>query len=185
MEKEKIKFPFKCPVCGKEEFTNLEWFINDAQDDNVETYELDQISGKKVIVTDPIKIHFVHCSYCGWIYDLKQVTDYDAIGDRNNKTVNELKQDYQNKLKDNPKYNFDEENSKHVPHKCPICGEHQFKCVTSYDVCPICGWIDDGTEDDPFNDYSEVNVASINDAKEEFTKNRQLNPKYKYKSNNK
>ena len=180
MEKEKIKFPFKCPVCGKEEFDDLDWLINESKDDEVETYRLDPTNGEKVRITDPIEIYNVHCSHCGWVYDLKQVLDYNATGDRNEKTVNILKQEYQNKLNENPKYNYDEEVSKPVPHNCPICGEHKFKCVTSYEVCPICGWQDDGTDADPFDDYSEVNVISIHEAKEAFVKKRINNPKYRW-----
>jgi hypothetical protein len=37
---------------------------------------------------------------------LKQVLDYNATGGRNEKTVNILKQEYQNKLKENPKYRW-------------------------------------------------------------------------------
>lgn len=183
--KEKIKYPFKCPVCGKEEFENLDWFVKEAKDDDIEVYELDQVSGEKIMITDPIEIYNVHCTHCGWVYDLKQVLDYNVISDRNQKTVNDLKQEYQNKLKENPSYNYDEEVSKPIPHICPICGEHQFKCITSYEVCPICGWIDDGTEDIPTDDYSEVNVISLNDAKAEFNKKRKIDANYKYKKNGK
>ena len=104
--KEKIKYPFKCPVCGKEEFEDLDWFVKEAKDDDVEVYELDQVSGEKIMITDPIEIYNVHCSHCGWVYDLKQVLDYNVIGDRNQKTINDLKQEYQSKLKENPNYNY-------------------------------------------------------------------------------
>lgn len=182
--KEKIKFPFKCPVCGKEKFIDLENIIKE-DDNDVDVYKIDTISGEKIKITDQIEIYCVHCSHCGWMYDLKQVLDYDTIGNRNNKTVNELKVEYQDKLNNNPNYNYDAEISKPVPHKCPICGEHEFKNINSYDVCPACGWIDDGTEDISLDDYSEVNVISIKNAKEEFKKKRLENPKYKWKNNQK
>lgn len=182
--KEKIEFPFICPVCGKEEFTNLDWFIEEEKEQGVKVYEINSENCKKRLL-DPIEANFVHCSYCGWVYDLKQVLDNDVIGDRNKKTVNELKIEYQNRLKENPSYNFDEEESKPVTHKCPICDEFVFEDENSYDVCPICGWIDDDTESDPLDDYSEVNVVSIKEAKEEFIKKRQINPKYRWKKDKK
>lgn len=178
--KEKIKFPFKCPVCGKEEFENLDWLTKETHDDNVEVYEIDSVTGEKIKIIDPIKIYCVHCSYCGWMYDLKQVIDYNTIGNRNNKTINELKHEYQNKLKENPKYNYDEETSKPVLHKCPICGEYEFKDECSYDICPICGWEDDGTEEANFDDYSDANATNINNAKKAFFNKRKINPKYRW-----
>lgn len=36
MQLKKIKFPFKCPVCGKEEFDDLNWLINEAKESFVE-----------------------------------------------------------------------------------------------------------------------------------------------------
>ena len=174
--KEKIKFPFKCPVCGKTEFKDFDWLLE--EDNNLEIYEIDQKTGENKLL-DAIEAAEVHCEYCGWMYDIKQVLDYDIVGDRNDKTVNELKQNYQNKVLENPNYNYDEEMAKPTPHICPICEEYYFKSIDSYDVCPICGWIDDGTESIPFDDYSEVNVSSIKDAKEDFRQKRINNSKYK------
>lgn len=183
--KEKIKFPFKCPVCGKEEFTNLDWFIKEENDNAVEVYKINPISGEKIKITDPIEIHFVHCGQCGWMYDLKQVLDYDVPGDRNILTVNEYKKEYYQKIKDNPNYNFDEDEAKPIPHKCPICGDFIFKNTNSYDICPVCGWIDDGTDETFDDQYSEVNVSSISEAQEVFKQKRKNNPKYKWTINKK
>ncbi len=178
--KEKIKFPFKCPVCGKEEFEDFDWLAEEENDDEVEVYKIDTISGEKVRITDPIEIYCVHCSHCGWMYDLKQVVDHDAVGDRNEKTVNELRVEYRQKIKANSKYNFDDDNSKHNPHKCPVCGEYGFKYEDSYDVCPICGWIDDGTDSIPSDNYSEVNAISIVDARKHFIEQRSQDPQYRW-----
>lgn len=175
--KELIKFPFKCPVCGKSEFVDVNWLLE--EENKAKAYAIDPNTGKKRLL-DAIEAAEVHCEYCGWMYDLKQVVDHDAVGDRNNETVNVLKQEYQTKIRENPNYNFDDEAAKPTPHMCAICGEYEFENENSYDICPICGWIDDGTEEIPFNDYSEVNVISIKEAKEDFQKKRIENPKYKY-----
>lgn len=114
------------------------------------------------------------------MYDLKQVLNFDVVGDRNKKTVNELKQEYQNKIKEDPKYNYDEEASKPIPHKCPVCGEYEFKDECSYDICPICGWEDYGTEETSFDDYSDANATSISKAKKDFSEKRGKNPQYKW-----
>lgn len=167
MDKGKIEFPFKCPVCGKSEFDDFDWLLEEDKD--IESYSIDSTTGK-LKLSDAIDTCGVFCEYCGWTYDLKQLLDYDSIGDRNEKSVNELKQIYLTKIKENPNYNFSKEISLPKPHKCPICGKYEFKNICSYDICPICEWIDDGTENIPFDDYSEVNVISIKEAKEEFTK---------------
>lgn len=176
--KDKIIFPFKCPVCGKSEFVDVDFLLEEDKD--VEVYTIDKSTGEKKM-SDAIEAHGVHCEYCGWTYDLKQVLDFDVIGDRNDKTVNMLKEEYKNKLQENPNYNFDEEVSKPTPHICPICGEYEFETENSYDGCPVCGWIDDGTDDKSVDDYSEVNVISIKDAREEFKKKRLNDAAYKWK----
>ena len=163
----KIIFPFKCPVCGKSSFNNFDWLLEEEKD--IDAFEIDSKTGNKRRI-DAIEAHFIHCEYCGWVYDLKQVLDYNNSGDRNKKSVIELREQYNKKILDNPNYNFDAETEKPIPHKCPICGKYEFKDTDSYDVCKVCGWIDDGTEGIPFDDFSEVNKTSIKKAKEDFQK---------------
>ena len=48
---------------------------------------------------------------------------------------------------------------------CPVCGKHQFKYKDWFEVCPVCGWEDDGIQrDDP--DYPNgANGMSLNEYK--------------------
>lgn len=53
---------------------------------------------------------------------------------------------------------------------CPVCGKHHFEEEDFYEICPVCGWEDDGIQrDDP--DYTGgANKMSLNQAKEAFAK---------------
>lgn len=48
---------------------------------------------------------------------------------------------------------------------CPCCGQHKFEEADFYEICPVCGWEDDGIQrDDP--DYTGgANEMSLNQAK--------------------
>ena len=30
--------------------------------------------------------------------------------------------------------------------KCPVCGKYEFPEENSFDICPICGWENDGVQ---------------------------------------
>ncbi len=76
----------------------------------------------------------------------------------------------------NPKYDYFEEHIPNpVPHKCPVCGEYVFKNSHSYDVCPICGWDDDG-----WFEGGGANTMSLEEAIADFKIHRSKNPKYKW-----
>lgn len=66
-------------------------------------------------------------------------------------SLNEYKVWYAEKIRENPSYNFFEEETDNytpTPHKCPVCGKYTFRDACCFDICPFCGWEDDGTEDD-------------------------------------
>lgn len=48
---------------------------------------------------------------------------------------------------------------------CPCCGKHKFEEVDFYEVCPVCGWEDDGIQRDDPNYTGGANVMSLNQAK--------------------
>ena len=38
---------------------------------------------------------------------------------------------------------------------CPVCGEYEFEDVLCHDICPVCGWEDDGMEVDELAKWIE------------------------------
>lgn len=121
--------PMYCPVCKKFHFDPLTWD--------------DLFCG--VVPSD------VYCMDCGWHYDLAQKENPDLKAGANALSLNEYRVWYESKLKENPNFSFFEEatdNYVETPHKCPICGRYEFADASCFDICPFCGWEDDGTEDD-------------------------------------
>lgn len=57
-------------------------------------------------------------------------------------------------------------------HKCPVCGKHEFSCISSFEVCPVCGWMDDEYQVAyPDNDGGANNI-SLNEAKRHWNENQ-------------
>lgn len=60
-------------------------------------------------------------------------------------------------------------------YKCPCCGyntlseEYNLSKGTGYEICPFCGWEDDGTTD--LDEYRSINKGSINDYRKKITDN--------------
>ncbi len=118
----------------------------------------------------------VYCRHCGWVYDLDQFENPDFHEGFNGLSLNEYKKWYEEKIKDNPDFDFFEENKPApIPHLCPVCGEYEFEDECSYDICPICGWEDDG-----YFDGGGANDMSLEDAIADFKEKRLKNPTYKW-----
>ena len=64
-------------------------------------------------------------------------------------------------------------------YKCPCCGyntlteEFNPDEGTGYDICPFCGWEDDGTTD--IDEYRSINKGSMNDYRKKITANNITN----------
>ena len=150
--------PMICPVCGKFHFSEPQ--------DELDTEEY--LNGG------------ARCFKCGWIYDLNQAENPDLKNGFNEMSLVEFKKWYEEKIKDNPNYDYLEENMPApVPHKCPVCGEYEFEGVNSYDICPVCGW-----EDEEYYDGGGANDMSLEEAKKDFAKKRANNPSYRWANNN-
>ncbi len=138
--------PMECPVCGMFYFSDLQ--------------EGDDVSR-------------LQCTRCGWRYDYDQAVDHDLKSGKNAQSVNEYRQWFQKKIAENPEYDYsDEHYPPKEPHPCPVCGKHVFKDRDSFDVCPVCGWIDDGLmEEEPDRWEGNSNDLCLNDFRECYLQN--------------
>lgn len=48
---------------------------------------------------------------------------------------------------------------------CPICEEYSFEYPDDYDICPICGWENDGIQRVKKDYWGGANYLSVNEAK--------------------
>lgn len=153
--------PMNCPVCGKFKFEVLSW------DD----------------VYCGVTPADVWCRDCGWHYDLKQTTFPDLKNGANTMSLNEYRVWYLEKLKENPEYSYFREVTDSyipVPHKCPVCGKYEFEDRFCHDICPYCGWEDDGSE---LEGEIGANDMGFIDYKTRYDRYVAANPKYKWKKN--
>ena len=50
-------------------------------------------------------------------------------------------------------------------HLCPVCGKYEFEGYSSYDICDICGWEDDGFQEENPDEENCANEMSLNQYK--------------------
>ena len=156
--------PIDCPVCGKFQFAPLTW-------DDIYCGMTPSDS---------------YCTLCGWHYDPSQHIDPDKKEGANALSLNEYKKWYEDKLKENPDYDYFEEMTNNyvpTPHKCPVCGKYEFADDCCFDICPYCGWEDDGTEDD--TTILGANDLRFSEYKERYKRYIQNNPQYKWNKDGK
>ena len=90
------------------------------------------------------------------------------------------------KIKENPSYSFFEEETNNyvpTPHACPVCGKYKFEDECCFDICPFCGWEDDGTDDD--TDILGANDLRFSLYKERYSRYLSQDPKYRWDKNGK
>lgn len=151
--------PMLCPVCGKFYFT-----------------ELSEIDIEQLHMTP----NTTQCNICGRVYDLEQVENPDLENESNKMSLNQYKKWYKEKIDKNPKWEyFQEFIGNPESHKCPVCGEYEFKDALTHDICPICGWEDDGMEINPYDEKGGPSKTFI-EYKQAFLEKRKVNPKYKW-----
>lgn len=145
--------PMLCPVCKDFYFSDLQ------EGDEISTFQ---------------------CFRCGWRYDLYQVEHPEHATTINPVSLIDAIKIFQQKKKDNPNYDYFEENIPGLkPHACPVCHKHMFKDESSFEICPFCGWEDDGTETDNTIGANEMSFSEYIAA---YQKKINENPKYKWKN---
>ena len=158
-KKKKVK-ALMCPVC------NSVYFSGPAKAD-YENELNEYLNGE------------VFCSNCGWIYELEQLDEPDTYIGFNDKTLNEYKKWYEEKIKENPNYNYLEEHKPEpTPHMCPICGKYEFEDDGSFDICIYCGWEDDNLQTADPNYAGGANELSLNEYKKQYEEKIKNNPNY-------
>ena len=143
-----------CPVC--QDFYFSEW---QDGDENSEFY----------------------CSRCGWKYDLAQAENADLKHQTNEMSVNEYRKWWQDKIEQNPSYDFSEEQQHpKTPHTCPVCQKYEFEDMGSFDICPFCGWEDDELQLKDPNYEGGANELSLNLYRQKYNQCILTDPMYKW-----
>ena len=157
--------PMLCPICGEMYFSEP----SEAEDlkeckEDIAAY----LNGE------------VQCRHCGWIYDIDQAENPNSTDGYNDLSLNDYKKKYAEKIKENPDYDYSEENRQPPePHKCPVCGEYEFANESSFAICPVCGWEDDGISENTPDEISPLGT-SLRQYRKDFQNKRKANPKYQY-----
>ena len=149
-----------CPVCGKSQFEPLSWYD----------------------IYCEITPSDIFCIHCGWHYDTKQSENHNLKNSANEMSLNEYKVWYNKKISDDSTFNYLEETTRHylpTPHICPICGRYEFVDIDCYDICPYCGWEDDGTEND--DTIVGANNMSFSDYRSQYMRKIENDPAYIWK----
>lgn len=53
-------------------------------------------------------------------------------------------------------------------HCCPVCRRYEFSARCSFDICPVCGWVDDSYQEEFPDEDCCANSMSLNEAKRTY-----------------
>lgn len=122
-----------------------------------------------------------YCHHCGWKYDLYQVEHPNASHLTNELSLEDYKKWFEDRIKENPNYDYTNDHYTFKPHLCPVCGKYVFEDISSFDICPYCGWEDDDLmEIQPDKWAGTSNPLCLNDYREDYKKKIKRNPNYKW-----
>ena len=60
------------------------------------------------------------------------------------------------------------------PHLCPVCKKYEFPYRGSYDICDVCGWIDESYQEDNPDEDCLANIMSLNEARKAYAEGREI-----------
>ena len=52
--------------------------------------------------------------------------------------------------------------------KCPVCGKYEFEEHDDFDICEVCGWENDGYQEEHPDYAGGANIISLNQAKKAY-----------------
>ena len=52
--------------------------------------------------------------------------------------------------------------------KCPVCEKYDFRDENDFEICPLCGWENDGVQADDYDYWGGANEMSVNQAREAY-----------------
>ena len=53
-------------------------------------------------------------------------------------------------------------------HLCPVCGQFQFECRLSHEICEVCGWQDDILDENDKDAITGANSVELKEARKQF-----------------
>ncbi|MBC3537734.1 CPCC family cysteine-rich protein [Megasphaera hominis] len=57
---------------------------------------------------------------------------------------------------------------------CPVCKQYYFEFTNDFDICPVCGWENDGVQNDMPDYKGGANKMSLNEAREAYKQGRKV-----------
>lgn len=61
-----------------------------------------------------------------------------------------------------------------TPHWCPVCKKYEFPFQNSYEICKVCGWIDDRYQEQNPNEDCLANTMSLEEARTAYSKGKEI-----------
>lgn len=60
---------------------------------------------------------------------------------------------------------------------CPVCEKHRFAEENDFDICPVCGWENDGVQGADHDYWGGANDLTVNDSKRFYLLSQEMTKK--------
>lgn len=60
------------------------------------------------------------------------------------------------------------------PHWCPVCKKYEFPFHDSFEICEVCGWMDDWFQEQYPNEDHFANIMSLEEARVAYSKGEEI-----------